>query len=332
MISMPSTTPQLLLAEEYLVNAIQAVQKAKNHIYLLTMIITNDEVIEPLIDALVEASKRGVTVNVAADIFTYAEIGGHFKLNTQHSPRTKPATTLKKRLQKAGVAFRWLGRSSTSILNGRTHCKWLVVDDTVFSFGGVNLFAGGIKSNDFMFKLVDADLAQILIDAQTRIIKADRNNRLQHSRKKPISVGTLYLDGGILGDSMIYRRACALTKKSESVVYVSQYCPTGRLGRLLKQTNNKLYFNHWNKTTSINALTIRIGSFLSGHQTLYNRAKYLHAKVIIFKLHDGKKVALTGSHNFSHGGVWLGTRENTVETDDPKIISQLERFIEEHVA
>jgi cardiolipin synthase len=47
---------------------------------------------------------------------------------------------------------------------------------------------------------------------------------------------------------------------------------------------------------------------------------------------DGSKVAVTGSHNFVYGGVLLGTREIALETADPKVVRQLERFFKMNVA
>ena len=47
---------------------------------------------------------------------------------------------------------------------------------------------------------------------------------------------------------------------------------------------------------------------------------------------DGSKVAITGSHNFAYTGVLLGTREIALETADPQVISELERFIANEVA
>jgi cardiolipin synthase len=49
-------------------------------------------------------------------------------------------------------------------------------------------------------------------------------------------------------------------------------------------------------------------------------------------MEDGRRVAISGSHNFAYTGVLLGTREIAIETDDERIISQLERFIETDVA
>ena len=47
---------------------------------------------------------------------------------------------------------------------------------------------------------------------------------------------------------------------------------------------------------------------------------------------DGKKVALTGSHNFSHKGVVFGTREVALETSSPVLIEQLEAFFTTYIA
>jgi cardiolipin synthase len=140
------------------------------------------------------------------------------------------------------------------------------------------------------------------------------------------------IDGGLFGDSIIYRRACSLAKKSKRVILVSQYCPTGRLARYIKNAeSSELYFNHWRKAKWLNRLIIRLGMFFSQLTTGYHRRPYLHAKFIIFELKNGKKVAISGSHNFLNGGVLLGTREIAIETTDKAIIKQLEKFFIDYV-
>ncbi|HMR72553.1 MAG TPA: phospholipase D-like domain-containing protein [Candidatus Saccharibacteria bacterium] len=326
------TRAQLLLPKDYLQDAVRCISLARTQISLLTMIVVEDDTTQPLIDALCEAAKRGVRVTVAVDMFTYAEVGGHFKFNTRHSKAIKHITTMQRRLQRAGVTFRWLGTAATSLVSGRTHSKWLVVDDTVYTFGGVNLYQSGIQNIDYMFRTKDVGLATHLFSEQRRVMESDRRGRTYRSHMFGDDINSVLIDGGFAGESIIYRHACRLAKQARQVTYVSQYCPTGRLGRLLKTTDTELYFNPWNKANSLNALTIRVGSWLSGHKTAYARDTYLHAKCIVFTMHDGSKVALTGSHNFSHGGVWLGTREIALETRDPRIIRQLERFIRSEVA
>ena len=47
---------------------------------------------------------------------------------------------------------------------------------------------------------------------------------------------------------------------------------------------------------------------------------------------SGDKVAISGSHNFMFGSGVVGTREVAIETSDPHIIRQLEKFCEQYVA
>ena len=93
-----------------------------------------------------------------------------------------------------------------------------------------------------------------------------------------------------------------------------------------------LYFNPWNQAKSLNALFIRVESKLTGLKTRYTRSAYIHGKFIIYTMPDGSKVAITGSHNFAQGGVWLGTREIALETRDSHVIKQLEQFLEKYIA
>jgi cardiolipin synthase len=139
-------------------------------------------------------------------------------------------------------------------------------------------------------------------------------------------------DGGFQGDSIIYRRVCELAKEAKEVLLVSQYCPTGKLARILRNKPAKLYFNPPELAGPLNRAVISVGMLFSHHKTLYKRDRYLHAKFMIFTMPSGEKIAITGSHNFVYGGVLLGTREIALETNDRKIIRQLEAFFQEHVA
>lgn len=323
---------RLLTPDEYLANATQVIDRAHTSVNLLTMVLVEDKITHPFVDALCHAARRGIPVTVSADMFTYSDIGGHFKLHSRNSKAIRHITTMQHKLQKAGVKFYWLGTKASSLVSGRTHTKWLVVDDTVYSFGGVNIYDKGIQNTDYMFHIKDIGLASHLVAEHKRIIEADRYSNVYRSHQFGDDTNMVLIDGGLLGDSIIYRHACRLTEKAEKVVYVSQYCPTGKLGRLLKRSNPTLYFNPWNKANSLNAFAIRIGGWLSGLKSEYTRSNYLHAKLMIFYLPDGEKVAITGSHNFSHAGVWLGTREVALETRDKRIIKQLESFVRTHVA
>jgi cardiolipin synthase len=47
---------------------------------------------------------------------------------------------------------------------------------------------------------------------------------------------------------------------------------------------------------------------------------------------DGRKIALTGSHNFVNAGVLLGAREIALQTENHQVIKQLEGFYKKHVS
>ena len=179
---------------------------------------------------------------------------------------------------------------------------------------------------------VNAALADEMMLHHKLLIRADRGKHAGKNRTFSISSKTKILfDGGIPFHSQIYNRAIELTKQASEVLFVSQYCPMGKLARALRERDSKLYFNHWEAASALNTLVIKAGMRSSKFETKYQHEPYLHAKFMIFTMPDGSKVALTGSHNFQNGGVILGTRELCMETTSPQIISELEVFFKNHV-
>lgn len=326
-------TPKLLLPDDYVKTATKQIAKAKHHIAFVSMIVTDDHRTDQLIDALVAAAQRGVRVEVAADTFTFGEFGGHLKPLKYYSEQSRHAKKMSKELKKAGAKFTWVGRFSTAPFSGRNHMKCLVVDDIVYSFGGINMDSASLGNVDYMFEIKDKQLALELRDDIARIIEADGKNFAYRSHE--FSFGKLskvLIDGGLQTDSIIYRRACQLAKDAGEILFVSQYCPTNKLSRIMKQKNARLYFNSPKRANNgFNGALIRINMFFSGNKSLYTKNSYLHAKFIIFTMPDGNKIALTGSHNFTYIGVLTGTREIALETENPKIITQLEDFFKKHV-
>jgi cardiolipin synthase A/B len=327
-----SSLSQLLLPESYVRDAAMHIRQSTRRVSFLSLIVADDSTTDELIDALSEAAERGVIVEVAADVFTYGELGGFFLPTRYRTKQSRATTRMSKRFIKSGVKFSWLGRSRATVFSGRTHIKWCVVDDTVYSFGGVNLYQKGVESNDYMFRISDSVLADKLINEYHRLTRADVGGYSYRSHSFKHRDDTVLIDGGFFGDSIIYRRACKLASQASNVLLVSQYCPTGKLSRILKQTDSQLYFNPPANANGLNRLVIRIGMFFSGHTSLYDHAQYLHAKFMLFDMPDGRRIALTGSHNFVHGGVMLGTREIALQTENPQTIKQLEDFWRNHIS
>ena len=323
---------KLISPQAYIREATKAARKAKKRIYLLSMVVADHEATRPLMAEIEAAAKRGVEVFVAADIFTYGEVSGGFLPFRYYNHGGRSTNRMVKNLKRAGVKFHWLGRGKITLFHGRTHIKWCIVDDTVFTFGGVNLHDEGIINNDYMFQLTDEKLASRLAVEQKRVQSAERHSTNYPSTVYQYGDMTVLIDGGIIGQSVIYRRALELTKEAEHITFVSQYCPTGKLSRIFKNKSIDLYFNRPSQAEGLNRLAIRFGLLTTGLKTKYTKARYLHAKCIIFTMKDGTKTALTGSHNFAYTGVMLGTREIALETSDPDIIKQLENFVAKEVA
>ncbi|OYX53096.1 hypothetical protein B7Y92_03970 [Candidatus Saccharibacteria bacterium 32-50-13] len=324
-------TTKLLCPEDYISDATQLAKQATNRISLLSFIVADHPATHDLINSLIDASKRGVDVSVQADIYTYGEVNGSLLPIRYFNKASRAATTMARRLRSAGVNFHWLGHGRVTLFNGRTHSKWLVIDNTVYSFGGVNIYQEGVENTDYMLKLTDETLANTLVTEQKRIFAAEKNYHNYPSHQKKFKFGTVMFDGGFTGGSIIYRRVCELAEQAESIVFVSQYCPTGRLARILKKKKAAVYYNRPEQASFINRLLIWASIGLSQLPTLYSRDKYQHSKYIIMRFSDHTRVAITGSHNFAYAGVVSGTREIALETTDDQIIDQLEKFSNDYI-
>ncbi len=324
---------KLLTSTEYIRDLVKSINRAKYRIDMIALVIKDDESTHEMIEALCKASRRGVKVSIGTDIyFTYKELGmrstkwGYFRTQVRDMRRTK------KLLEEAGANVRWLGQFGATLFSRRTHTKWSIVDDTVYSYGGVNLYDYGISSNDYMLKVKDERLSERMRAEHELVISTDKAGRSYPSHSFGTKGGAVLVDGGHMLDSIIYRRACNLAEQAERVVYVSQYCPTGRLSRILKRTQTEYYFNPWqNADDKLNSMLIRVSSFVHGINTAYRHKQYLHAKFMLFYLEDGSAVAISGSHNFVSSGGTLGTREIALETRDPSIIKSLERFLAQEI-
>lgn len=327
--------PKLLRSDEYARDLAAQIAKAREQIAItVTTFRDDDPLSHAIVDELCKAADRGVNVSVCVDTYTYLEPKEFLLMSPKRQPaRAVRALRLERELKQHGVSFRWLGRKASAIVYGRTHCKWVVVDDTVYSFGGVNLDAESFTNTDFMMRHNNPQLAEIIIKEHSRVLRADKGGGAYRSHAVTLDAKTsLLFDGGLIADSLIYRRAYQLASEADSILCVSQYSPTGKLLRMLKRKNTKLYFNDWRNATLANRMIIKISTFRSDHATEYTRDNYLHAKFIIFTMPGGSKVALSGSHNFMFGSGAVGTREVAMETTDSTIIRQLEAFYTAYVA
>lgn len=326
---------KLLVADTYAHDLAAAIAKATHEITIITTTLrADDDRSEAIIAGLCSAADRGVKVSVFADTFTYLEPKEFILFAPRRQPaRALRALQLERRLKNHGVIFHWLGRKSHIIITGRTHSKWAVVDDTVYSFGGINLDRESFDNIDYMFRIKNPHLADLLRAEQSRIHRADKGGAGIFNHTVDLDKRTkIHFDGGLIGGSRIYRRCYQLALEAKDTTVVSQYCPTGFFMRVLQFKGAKLYYNHWRNASLANRILIGLGMLTTRSATYYHHDTYLHAKFALFTMADGSKVALSGSHNFMRGSGMVGTREVAIETSDPEIIKQLESFLEQHVS
>lgn len=328
----PLAPARLLLPQQYIADATAAIAAARTRVRITTLTIADDQRTGALIDALAAAARRGVDVRVAADVFTYADAAGTFLPRRYRTRRQRESSALATRLTDAGVRFAWLGSERGLIWRGRTHTKLCVVDDVAYAFGGVNLDHQGTSNVDYMLRLPDPLLADQLTAVYGRIVRMNACERGHRSAVLERGEDAVLVDGGMPGESVIYDRALALAQRAEHVLLVSQYCPTGPLGRAIAQRPHQLWFNPPRNASPANRALITGSMAATGYRTRYRSPRYLHAKCLVFTMADGPAVAITGSHNFVVGGVRLGTREIALETRSPALIEQLLAFHRAQVA
>lgn len=326
----PLPAPTLLPALDYLADLIDRVHHARHRVRLTTLTLSDGLLTGALVDALVDAARRGVDVCVQADTFTYRDSAAAMLPRRVPTRARREARTLAWRIRAAGGTFTWLGHERGPLFKGRTHTKLTVVDDAVYAFGGVNLDDRGVTNVDFMLRFDHATLAEALADVHAEIRTVNRAAR-PASIALPHQHGEVLIDGGGAGDSIIYRRALEVVDQAVEVTLVSQYCPTGELGRAVKARPHTIFFNRPGQASLFNRVLIATSMASTRTGTSYSHPDYLHAKVILATMPDGTRTAITGSHNFVWRGVEYGTREIALLTHHPESVDAIAGFVSTEV-
>lgn len=307
---------------------------AQKRVYITCLSMTRCPATNKFITEAVKAARRGVDVHVAIDLFAFL-CGHNSKLRSRMLGRDMRRTSrMRNDFIDAGAEFHWLGMQRIPYFTGRTHSKWVIIDDDVFSFGGVNLDQSGITERvDYIFHLVDHNIADHIVAEQHFIEDHPDNAKRAKDHFVRTEYGDILFDSGRMGKSIIYNRAIKLAKRATSVVLCSQYCPGDKLSRVLVDKKAKVYFNPKGSAgDAANNFMIGSKKLTTEMPNQYKRARYLHAKFMIATLPDGSKRAVTGSNNFSSISIGAGTREVALETSDPRVIVQLEDFLDKYVA
>jgi phosphatidylserine/phosphatidylglycerophosphate/cardiolipin synthase-like enzyme len=316
--------PTLIPSADYLAELLAAIPNARHRIVLAAMVFSEGSLMHKLFVALEQAAQRGVGVHVLLDIFTKHWISSRNRTTPWKTTREALAD-----LERRGVRVSVYGRIGLNPTAGRCHLKLGIIDDQVFSFGGINLADGSFHNTDFMLATTDHHVANHLHE----LVNTIADSRPQHDLEQRLgpSANVLY-DAGTPKRSTIYENACALTAAAKTVYLVSQMAPSGDLVRLINTTENYCYFNRLSQLPAPTRLMTLFDKVRYPVRNHYRGAGFIHAKFMLFLMPDGTWRALTGSNNFSWHGVAFGTKEVALLSADPVLCGRLLRFLELNVA
>jgi phosphatidylserine/phosphatidylglycerophosphate/cardiolipin synthase-like enzyme len=306
------------------------IASATKRIYVSAMVIMAGQRTDQIFSGLRQALHRGIKVVIVYDIFGFRSISRMDTISQQEFAREVARTkALFEELKQLGATIIETKSIAKNPFKGVNHIKLVVIDDTVHSFGGINIVDIAFRLTDYMIITEDSALAEYCVSLFQKLsLSTFKNEEWSHDSYKVL------IDGGESRKSLIYDRACELTEQAAAVYYVSAFQPTGRLAKLLQAGNTTCYFNRPEQLAFASKLAYIIDRFRRQGEVAnaYQRTNYLHAKCMLFEFASGKRVVLSGSHNFDWRGVLYGTKEIALETTDPTMCQEVYDFIQHEVA
>lgn len=317
---------ELLEAERYYTSLLQDIPTAKKRIVIAAMTILWGGRTGPIFVMLQDALKRGVQVTVLLD--NYTRLVRFMPLKTPPSGKERLQQTFRtlENLSAQGAKVFNFGKIGLIPQKGRCHVKITLIDDTSYSFGGVNFVDEMFGNTDYMLKSKGAELADHLEQLVKRISRTrppllDEEVRLNKDN-------SVLFDGGRPKRSLIYERACELASQAKKIYFVSAMAPSGELARLLAENGASIYSNRPEDLLPLEGMAQAFD--LQKHRTenRYKGDTHIHSKTMLFEMPSGRKVVLSGSHNFNYRGVSYGTQEICLHSTDTALWEQLYKYIQ----
>lgn len=318
-------------ANDYFEALLAKIPKAKKRIIINAMTIMWGARTEQLVPMLVAAAKRGVEVRIVGDIYSkfYAMTP---RPNRSPVPSWKHIESVTAELQTAGVSVTYIGRPlGLNPFKKRCHTKIIIIDDYVYSFGGINFGDDSFLNHDYMLGVDNQKLADRLYTL-VREIEADRKLPMKDAREQLSEADEMLFDGGTFKQSVIYETACDVVAEAEKVYYVSQMCPSGKLAELITATDNECYFIRPSQADPPAQFDLAWDALRYRVNNRYKGATYIHAKFILTVGRDGTKHLVSGSNNFNWRGIKYGTKEIALHSTDPELWQTFYTFLCTEVA
>lgn len=319
---------RFLSAPDYYQALRHCLPKASQRIIIHAMDIRWGPHIEVFVPLLVAAAKRGVEVRIVGDMYSRFQANMP-QLRRSGSNNWTYVSGINQQLQAAGVQVTFVGKIGINPFSGRTHSKITLVDDRIFTFGGVNFTDGSFGNTDYMLDMTDA----ILADRLHRLVKAIEKDEgpLSDLEEQLGGTATLLFDGGKPKSSVIYETACKITASAQKIYYVSQMCPSGQLAKNIKATANECYFIKPRQADPPANLALIVDQARYKIKNHYQGERYIHAKFILTEDKNGSRHIISGSNNFSWRGIAYGTKEIAVHSTDSTLWESFYTFLQQQI-
>jgi cardiolipin synthase A/B len=330
---------KLVVGNEFLPELTRAVAKARNRIWIQSMLFESGKNIGSIIEQMKLKASQGVDVRLVIDWVAGRYVGGKLDLWPVWDDEWREHKKKVQEGNKAEIAGLKQAGVKVTIKNypqfwhhflpfmGRNHMKMYVVDETVW-LGGVNFTDKSFTWLDFVVKFSQPEMTdKIAAHFDPQQDKGNYSIRLNSEYE-------LLIDNGVMGQSIILDRALKLIRNAgEEILFVSQLLPVAQVAdSLISKANNgvrvKIITSQADdglfKTQPHKVMHWWARKKMTGREnlTIIHAPGKVHAKY----LQVDKKTAIFGSHNLVETGVWLGTAEIAVETTDPDLISQTDRY------
>jgi cardiolipin synthase len=320
----------LVETDSYYEALLRELPRAKQRIVIADMIVLWGERTAPIFALLRDALARGVAVTILLDNFTRLSALYGLRPRSTRGQRIRQTFDTLEDLGRQGAKVYCFGKIGFPPYKGRCHVKITVIDDSSYSFGGINFLDQAFDLTDYMVQTKDKAIADHLDELVKRIGKTQPP--LLDEVLEIDAQTTILFDGGRAKQSIIYERACELAARATHIDYVSLMAPSGQLAELLGAADATLYFNRPELMLMVDSWGQAFDQTKYRLTNNYKRNEYLHAKFILYTLPGGHKALLSGSHNFSYRGVSYGTQEIALYSTDPKLWNQLHAFLVAHIA
>lgn len=313
---MKSVPVKFISAADYHRALLEQIPKAKKRIVIHAMVVLWQQYTEDILGLLYPALARGVEVRIVGDMYSKFTANMPKFVRSDKGSRWGHTIALNSDLQSKGAHITYVGKLGFNPYKQRCHSKITIVDDTCFTFGGVNFYGGGFTYHDYMLEVHDKDIADRL---HSLVRGIETFPRMTDITEKISDEHTLLFDGGTPGSSAIYDAACDVVASANKVYFVSQMCPSGRLAKLITQKQNECYFVRPTQAEPPSNLALIVDRARYGITNRYRGKRYIHAKFILGEDEDGSKWLVSGSNNFSWRGIAYGTKEIAVLSSDPDL-------------